>query len=141
MLPLYGKTSAQQTVENIQQVGRFCATADELQIASSVIAGRPLLGRVPGQFTHLEIEREWLAPPFTVGRYDVRGIGLSERYHRPDANRPLPEPHREQRRRRPAAGDHSRRSPRVTAERDTLLSDGLRRDCRTGGAIDRFVGG
>jgi pimeloyl-ACP methyl ester carboxylesterase len=68
---------------------RFCKTADGVQIAYSSIGNGPLMVRVLGHFTHLEMEWEWpdlrhfwerLAERFTVVRYDGRGIGLSEKY-------------------------------------------------------------
>ena len=68
---------------------RYCATADGVQIAYSVIGAGPLLVRVLGFFSHLEMEWEWpdlrslwerLAESYTVVRYDGRGIGLSDRY-------------------------------------------------------------
>ena len=68
---------------------QFCTTADGLRLAYSVIGDGPMLVRVLGHFTHLEIEWEWpdlrhlwerLAERFTVVRYDGRGIGLSDRY-------------------------------------------------------------
>jgi pimeloyl-ACP methyl ester carboxylesterase len=75
--------------EAIQQDIKFCETADAVRIAYSVIGSGPLLVRVLGHFTHLEIEWEWpdlrhlwerLAERFTVVRYDGRGIGLSDKY-------------------------------------------------------------
>ena len=71
--------------QNIQ----FCTTADGVHIAYSVIGTGPLLVRVLGHFTHLELEWEWpdlrhfwerLAERFTVVRYDGRGTGLSDQY-------------------------------------------------------------
>ena len=68
---------------------RFCTTADGVPLAYSVIGTGPLLVRVVGFFTHLEVEWEWpdlrhlwerLAERYTVVRYDGRGIGLSDRY-------------------------------------------------------------
>src|SRR5688500_9656480 len=68
---------------------QFCTTADGVQIAYSVIGKGPLLVRVLGHFTHLEMEWEWpdlryfwerLAERFTVIRYDGRGTGLSDKY-------------------------------------------------------------
>ena len=68
---------------------RFCHTADGVSIAYSVIGAGPVLVRVLGHFTHLEMEWEWpdlrqmwerLAERYTVVRYDGRGIGLSDRY-------------------------------------------------------------
>ncbi len=68
---------------------QFCTTADGLRIAYSVIGSGPMLVRVLGHFTHLEMEWEWpdlrhfwerLAERYTVVRYDGRGIGLSDKY-------------------------------------------------------------
>lgn len=70
-----------------QQDIRFCTTADGVRIAYSTIGSGPMLVRVLGHFTHLELEWEWpdlryfwerLAETFTVVRYDGRGIGLSD---------------------------------------------------------------
>jgi len=72
-----------------EQAIRFCETADGMRIAYSTIGTGPLLVRVLGFFTHLEIEWEWpdlrhlwerLAERYTVIRYDGRGIGLSDRF-------------------------------------------------------------
>ena len=66
---------------------RFCTTTDGARIAYSVHGTGPLLVRVLGWFTHLEMEWEWpalrqiweqLGESFTVVRYDGRGIGLSD---------------------------------------------------------------
>lgn len=66
---------------------RYCTAADGARIAYSLIGHGPVLIRVLGWFTHLEMEWEWpamrqiwerLADHFTVVRYDGRGIGLSE---------------------------------------------------------------
>lgn len=68
---------------------QFCTTKDGVHLAYSVMGNGPLLFRVLGHFTHLEMEWEWpdlrhfwesLAEHFTVVRYDGRGTGLSERY-------------------------------------------------------------
>jgi pimeloyl-ACP methyl ester carboxylesterase len=68
---------------------RFCAAADGAPIAYSVVGTGPLLVRVLGHFTHLEMEWEWpalrllwegLAATHTVVRYDGRGIGLSDHW-------------------------------------------------------------
>ncbi len=68
---------------------RFCTAADGVRLAYSVLGSGPLLVRVLGHFTHLEMEWEWpdlrhlwerLAERFTVVRYDGRGIGLSDYY-------------------------------------------------------------
>ena len=68
---------------------KFCTTEDGARIAYAVTGSGPLLVRVLGHFTHLEMEWEWpelrhlwerLAQRFTVVRYDGRGIGLSTRY-------------------------------------------------------------
>lgn len=68
---------------------RFCTTADGARIAYSVVGSGPLLVRVLGWFTHLEMEWEWpdlrlywagLAEKHTLVRYDGRGIGLSDPY-------------------------------------------------------------
>ncbi len=65
---------------------RYCRTADGASIAYSVHGTGPMLVRVLGWFTHLEMEWEWpalrliwerLAETHTVVRYDGRGIGLS----------------------------------------------------------------
>ena len=72
-----------------QQDIQFCTTADGVNIAYSVVGSGPLLVRVLGHFTHLEMEWEWpdlrhfwerLAERQTVVRYDGRGIGLSDKY-------------------------------------------------------------
>jgi len=72
-----------------QQDIRFCTTADGARLAYSLMGNGPLLVRVLGHFTHLEMEWEWpdlrlfwecLAERHTVVRYDGRGIGLSDRY-------------------------------------------------------------
>ena len=77
------RTSAKQ--QDIQ----FCTTSDGVHLAYSVIGDGPLLVRVLGHFTHLEMEWEWpdlrhfweqLAERFTVVRYDGRGTGLSDKY-------------------------------------------------------------
>jgi pimeloyl-ACP methyl ester carboxylesterase len=68
---------------------RFCTAADGVRIAYAVVGTGPLLVRVLGHFTHLEMEWEWpalrllwerLARRHTVVRYDGRGIGLSDRW-------------------------------------------------------------
>lgn len=68
---------------------RYCTTADGMRIAYSVVGSGPMLVRVLGHFTHLEMEWEWpdlrhfwerLAERYTVVRYDGRGIGLSEHF-------------------------------------------------------------
>lgn len=72
-----------------QQDIRYCAAADGVHLAYSLIGTGPLLVRVLGHFTHLEMEWEWpdlrhfwerLAERYTVVRYDGRGMGLSDRY-------------------------------------------------------------
>ena len=72
-----------------QQDIQFCRTSDGVHLAYSVIGTGPLLVRVLGHFTHLEMEWEWpdlrlywerLAERFTVVRYDGRGTGLSDKY-------------------------------------------------------------
>lgn len=73
----------------LEQDIRFCTTADGVRLAYSVVGTGPVLIRVLGWFTHLEIEWEWpdlrlfwerLAEHHTVVRYDGRGIGLSDPY-------------------------------------------------------------
>jgi pimeloyl-ACP methyl ester carboxylesterase len=82
LTPASGSPAQQQDI-------RFCATADGVSLAYSVIGTGPTLVRVLGFFTHLEMEWEWpdlrhlwerLAERYTVVRYDGRGIGLSDRY-------------------------------------------------------------
>lgn len=73
----------------VQQDIRFCTTEDGVRLAYSMIGSGPLLIRVLGHFTHLEMEWEWpdlrhlwelLSESYTVLRYDGRGIGLSDRF-------------------------------------------------------------
>jgi pimeloyl-ACP methyl ester carboxylesterase len=68
---------------------QFCTTKDGVHLAYSIIGKGPLLVRVLGHFTHVEMEWEWpdlrhfwesLAERFTVVRYDGRGTGLSDKY-------------------------------------------------------------
>jgi pimeloyl-ACP methyl ester carboxylesterase len=68
---------------------RFCTTADGARLAYSLVGTGPMIVRVLGWFTHLELEWEWpnlrlfwerLAERHTVVRYDGRGIGLSDPY-------------------------------------------------------------
>jgi pimeloyl-ACP methyl ester carboxylesterase len=65
---------------------RYCRTAVGASIAYAVHGSGPILVRVLGWFTHLEMEWEWpalrliwerLGETHTVVRYDGRGIGLS----------------------------------------------------------------
>ena len=65
---------------------RYCRTQDGISIAYAVHGTGPVLVRVLGWFTHLEMEWEWpalrllwerLGRTHTVVRYDGRGIGLS----------------------------------------------------------------
>jgi pimeloyl-ACP methyl ester carboxylesterase len=72
-----------------QQDIQFCTAADGVRIAYSLMGKGPLLVRVLGHFTHLEMEWEWpdlrhlwerLAESYTVLRYDGRGIGLSDHF-------------------------------------------------------------
>jgi DNA-binding winged helix-turn-helix (wHTH) protein/alpha-beta hydrolase superfamily lysophospholipase len=67
---------------------RYAPTPDgALSIAYTVIGQGPPLIRVPGWFTHLDVEWNWprargvwtgLAEDFSVVRYDGRGMGLSD---------------------------------------------------------------
>jgi pimeloyl-ACP methyl ester carboxylesterase len=66
---------------------RFCTAEDGARIAYAALGTGPLLIRVLGHFTHLEMEWDWpalrllwegLAETHTVVRYDGRGIGLSD---------------------------------------------------------------
>jgi len=68
---------------------QFCTASDGVSIAYATIGSGPMLVRVLGHFTHLEMEWEWpdlrhfweeLATRFTVVRYDGRGTGLSDRH-------------------------------------------------------------
>jgi pimeloyl-ACP methyl ester carboxylesterase len=86
---LFGGSSSADRARMRHQDIQFCTTADGVSIAYSIIGSGPLLVRVLGHFTHLEMEWEWpdlrhfwerLAERFTVVRYDGRGIGLSDRY-------------------------------------------------------------
>lgn len=74
---------------SFQQDIQFAQTEDGVRIAYSVIGSGPMLVRVLGHFTHLEMEWQWpdlrhlwerLAERFTVVRYDGRGMGLSDKY-------------------------------------------------------------
>lgn len=77
----------QEDAERAPQEIKFCTTDDGVALAYSVTGNGPLIVRVLGHFTHLEVEWEWpdlrlfwqhLAEQFTVVRYDGRGMGLSE---------------------------------------------------------------
>jgi len=68
----------------------YCRTPDGASIAYAVHGSGPILVRVLGWFTHLEMEWEWpalrllwerLAQTHTVVRYDGRGIGLSSSWN------------------------------------------------------------
>jgi pimeloyl-ACP methyl ester carboxylesterase len=84
-LPMpYAPALSREQPQDIQ----FCETADGVRLAYAVIGAGPLLVRVLGHFTHLEMEWEWpemrrlwegLAERHTVVRYDGRGTGLSDR--------------------------------------------------------------
>jgi pimeloyl-ACP methyl ester carboxylesterase len=78
-----------RSAQTVHQDIQYCETADGARIAYSVIGSGPLVVRVLGHFTHLEMEWDWpelrnfwerLAMHFTVVRYDGRGIGLSEKF-------------------------------------------------------------
>lgn len=65
----------------------YCTTRDGVRLAYALVGEGPLLVRVLGWFTHLEMEWRWpalryfwqgLAARHTVVRYDGRGIGLSD---------------------------------------------------------------
>jgi pimeloyl-ACP methyl ester carboxylesterase len=65
---------------------RYCRTSDGASIAYAANGSGPVLVRVLGWFTHVEMEWRWpalrllwerLAETHTVVRYDGRGIGLS----------------------------------------------------------------
>ena len=67
----------------------YCVTRDGVRIAYATTGQGPLVVRVLGWFTHLEMEWAWpdlralwerLAATHTVVRYDGRGIGLSDRW-------------------------------------------------------------
>jgi pimeloyl-ACP methyl ester carboxylesterase len=88
LLPANTKTDERGAAVFRQDI-RFCAAADGARIAYSVVGSGPLLVRVLGWFTHLEMEWEWpdlrlfwqsLAEKHTLVRYDGRGIGLSDPY-------------------------------------------------------------
>jgi pimeloyl-ACP methyl ester carboxylesterase len=89
LFPSSGESWSSERVETRHQDIQFCTTADGVRIAYSVMGSGPVLVRVLGHFTHLEMEWEWpdlrhfwerLAERFTVVRYDGRGIGLSDSY-------------------------------------------------------------
>jgi pimeloyl-ACP methyl ester carboxylesterase len=70
---------------------RYCRTADGASIAYAVNGSGPVIIRVLGWFTHLEMEWQWpalrlmwerLGRTHTVVRYDGRGIGLSSPWDR-----------------------------------------------------------
>ena len=72
-----------------EQEIKFCSTADGVRLAYAVVGEGPIIVRVLGYFTHLEMEWEWpdlrrfwehLAAGHTVVRYDGRGMGLSDPY-------------------------------------------------------------
>jgi class 3 adenylate cyclase len=72
----------------MQQQIRFCTTSDGVRIAYSTIGEGPPLLFLPGWITHLELDMDmqWrgdqiraFARHFTVGRFDKRGSGLSDR--------------------------------------------------------------
>jgi TolB-like protein/pimeloyl-ACP methyl ester carboxylesterase/tetratricopeptide (TPR) repeat protein len=65
----------------------YCTTRDGVRLAYAQVGEGPLLVRVLGWFTHVEMEWRWpalryfwqgLAARHTVVRYDGRGIGLSD---------------------------------------------------------------
>ena len=71
----------------LEQHIAYCTTRDGVRIAYATAGSGPLLVRVLGWFTHLEMEWAWpdlrffwqqLARQHTVIRYDGRGIGLSD---------------------------------------------------------------
>ena len=71
---------------------RYARTADGASIAYTTNGRGPLLVRMLGWFTHLDIEWEWpsmrriwerLGESHTVVRYDGRGMGLSSRWDGP----------------------------------------------------------
>jgi pimeloyl-ACP methyl ester carboxylesterase/tetratricopeptide (TPR) repeat protein len=75
-------------VESPQRIA-YCTTSDGVRIAYAQTGQGPLLVRVLGWFTHLEMEWEWpdlralwerLSAHHTVVRFDGRGIGLSDRW-------------------------------------------------------------
>lgn len=84
-----GQPRATDTDRPQEQQIRYTTTADGYALAYSVLGRGPMIVRVLGYFTHLEMEWEWpelrrfweaLAEHFTVVRYDGRGMGLSDRY-------------------------------------------------------------
>ena len=83
-----GPPAAERDGQQEQEI-HYSTTADGYALAYSVIGRGPMIVRVLGYFTHLEMEWEWpelrrfweaLAEHFTVVRYDGRGMGLSDRY-------------------------------------------------------------
>jgi pimeloyl-ACP methyl ester carboxylesterase len=89
-LPTGAETTApiRTSTTRLQQI-KYCTTSDGMNLAYSTVGRGPLVVRVLGYFTHLEVEWEWpdlrrfweeLAAHHTVVRYDGRGMGLSDRY-------------------------------------------------------------
>ena len=73
---------------DVQQI-KFCRTSDGVSIAYASVGAGPVIVRVLGHLTHLEMEWEWpdlrrfwqaLAERHTVVRFDGRGMGLSDRF-------------------------------------------------------------
>ena len=85
MQPIAGRPIA----DPLEQSIAYCTTRDGVRIAYATTGRGPLLVRVLGWFTHLEMEWAWpdlralweqLGVSRTVVRYDGRGIGLSDRW-------------------------------------------------------------
>jgi pimeloyl-ACP methyl ester carboxylesterase len=87
--PAHAGASPDPDAGRIEQRIAYCTTADGVRIAYATAGNGPVIVRVLGWFTHLEMEWAWpalrflwqrLAEEFTVVRYDGRGIGLSDRW-------------------------------------------------------------
>ena len=87
--PAVQPVAVRPVADPLEQSIAYCTTRDGVRIAYATTGRGPLLVRVLGWFTHLEMEWAWpdlralweqLGVSRTVVRYDGRGIGLSDRW-------------------------------------------------------------